>query len=164
MAEEKETSVSQQEKVDDSIDYIEAIKEIKQNSVAKSEYEKVKQEKKKLLDAFVKGEEYKVQEEKVDIDKLRKELYGKDCDRLNNLEYIEKTLKLRNALIEQGARDPFLPIGEKVDITQDQVDLAEKAATIFQECVDFAQGDSGIFTAELQRRTTEAMPAYKHKR
>ena len=40
-------SESGEENVNDSIDYIEAIKEMKQNSVSKESYEKVKQENKK---------------------------------------------------------------------------------------------------------------------
>ena len=42
-------SESGEENVNDSIDYIEAIKEMKQNSVSKESYEKVKQENKKLM-------------------------------------------------------------------------------------------------------------------
>ena len=43
---DNENSVSQQENVNDSTDYIEAIKEMKQNSVSKEAYEKLKAENK----------------------------------------------------------------------------------------------------------------------
>ena len=51
------TSVSQQTEVNDSIDYIEAIKEMKQNSVTRESYDKLKSENKQLLDALVNGKE-----------------------------------------------------------------------------------------------------------
>lgn len=155
---ENENSVSQQENVNDSTDYIEAIKEMKQNSVDRAAYDKLKSENKQLLDALVNGKEIDIKkEEPVDIAKLRKDLFNKD-GHMSNLEYISSALKLRDALIEKGERDPFLPYGEKVNLTADHYDKAEQVATVLKECVEFADGDSGIFTAELQRRTKDAMP------
>ena len=48
MEEKEVTSVSQQEEVNDSIDYIEAIKEIKQNSVDREAYNKLREENKQI--------------------------------------------------------------------------------------------------------------------
>ena len=56
MEEKDLTSVSQQEEVNDSIDYIEAIKEIKQNSVDREAYNKLREENKRLLNSLVNGE------------------------------------------------------------------------------------------------------------
>ena len=133
-------------------DYIQAINELKANTVDKSQYEKLKAENKKLLDSLVSGQTPDIDKpvEKPDINELRKKLFNTD-NNLSNLEYINTMLKLRNALIENGERDPFLPIGEKVEITADTVQKAENVANVLQDCVDFAEGDSGIFTAQLQR-------------
>ena len=133
-------------------DYIQAINELKANTVDKSQYEKLKAENKKLLDSLVSGQIIEAAKpvEKPDINELRKKLFNTD-NNLNNLEYVDNMLKLRNALIENGERDPFLPIGEKVEITADTVQKAEDVANVLQDCVDFAEGDSGIFTAQLQR-------------
>ena len=161
MAIENENSVSEQENVNDSIDYIEAIKEMKQNSVDRSVYDKLKSENKQLLDALVNGKEIEIsKEEPVDIAKLRKDLFNKD-GHMSNLEYVSTALKLRDALIEKGERDPFLPYGDKVTLTAEHYDKAEQVATVLKDCVEFADGDSGIFTAELQRRTKDVMPRYK---
>lgn len=149
---------TEQKKVEDGCDYIEALKEMKKNSVSREAFEKVKKENKQLLDALVQGKEIEIKkEEKADIGQLRKELYNSD-KQLSNLEYISKTLQLRDALIASGERDPFLPYGEKVTITADQIEKAEAVATVLKECVEFADGDSGIFSAELQRRTKDNMP------
>lgn len=160
----KQQSESEQENVNDGINYIEALKEMKQNSVSRESYDKLKSENKQLLDALVQGKEIELpKEEKLDVNELRKKLFNKDSY-LSNLEYVDTALKLRKALIENGERDPFLPYGDRVDTTAEHYAKAETVANVLQECVDFADGDSGIFTAELQRRTKEAIPAYARKR
>ena len=160
------TSVSQQttgSEVDNS-SYIEAIKEMKSNYVPKEKLAKLESENKQLLDALVNGKEIEVKQEvKVDVTELRKKLFNKDTQ-LSNLEYIETALQLRDALIESGERDPFLPSGEKVQLTAEHYDKAENVAQVLKDCVEFADGDSGIFTAELQRRTKDSMPSYRRGR
>lgn len=152
------TNVSQQENVDDNIDYIEAIKEMKQNLVDRSAFDKLKSENKKLLDALVNGQQIETpKEEKPDVTELRKKLFNKDGN-LSNLEYVDTALKLRNALIDAGERDPFLPYGDRVTVTAEMYDKAQAVADGLQECVDFADGDSGIFTAQLQRITKDVLP------
>lgn len=154
-------SESEQEKAVDGADYIKAIKEIKQNSVSREAYDKLKEENKNLLDSLVNGKEIDIpQEEKVDIESLRKKLFDRDSN-INNLEYITNALKLREELIKQGKPDPFLPAGTKTVVTDDEIDTAERVAKVLQECVDYADGDSTIFTNELQRRTVDTTPYLK---
>lgn len=160
---EQLNGVSQQENVNDSIDYIEAIREMKQNSVDRSTYDKLKSENQRLLDALVQGKEIEQEfkKEPVDINKLRKELFDSRDKNISNLDYVSNALKLRDALLEKGERDPFVPYGDKVTLTAEHFDKANMVAEVLRECVEFADGDSGIFTAELQRRTKETMPRYK---
>ena len=139
-------------------DYISAIKEIKQNSVTRESYDKLRSENKQLLDALVNGKDIDIKkEEPVDINQLRKDLFNRD-KQMSNLDYVSSALKLRSALIDAGERDPFLPYGEKVNITAEHYEKANQVATVLQECVDFADGDSGIFSAELQRHLKDSMP------
>ena len=154
-------SVSQQENGEmDNNSYIEAIKEMKKNYVPKDLFDKKEAENKQLLDALVNGKEITIEkEEPVDVKELRKKLFNKD-GQMSNLEYVSTALKLRDTLIENGERDPFLPYGDKVNVTAEHYDQAERVATVLKECVEFADGDSGIFTAELQRRTKDVMPRY----
>lgn len=156
------TSESTQEMSNDGVDYISAINELKQNSVDRKQYEKLQQENKRLLDALVDGKQIELpKKEEPNIPEMRKNLFGGD---LSNLEYVDTALKLRTALIEKGEPDPFLPVGDKVNLTQDTIDKAEHVANVLQECVDFADGDSGIFTAELQRRTVDSNPLMGRRR
>lgn len=147
---------SKQENVVSNDNYIEAIKEMKDNTVAKEDYLKLKAENKQLLDTIVRGEqreaEAQAQPVKVDIDELRNDLFNKD---LNNLEYITKSLQLRNELLEKGEKDPFVPFGKNILPTDEDIEKAEKVASVLQECVDIADGDSGVFTNELQRRLVD---------
>lgn len=153
MEEEKQTNVTGNEVVDNT-DYIAAIKELKENSVDRSKYEALKAENKKLLDSIVNGTEIAQQqtEEKKSVEELRKNYLKEDQ---TNLEYIENTLKLREALMAEGNPDPFLPIGNQILPTDEDIATANKVADVLQQCVDYAEGDSSVFTNELQRRIVD---------
>lgn len=143
---------------DGNEDYVQAIAELRRTTVPLDDYNKLREEKRQLINALASGktpEGLVPEEPTVSPDDLRKKLFGSGADALSNLEYVETALSLRDSLIEAGERDPFLPVGDKVQITSDTIDTAERVATVLRECVDFAQGDSGIFTAELQRRTKD---------
>lgn len=134
--------------------YIAAIEEMKANTVSRDAYNKLRNENKQLLDALVSGKEIPQEpQNKPTVDELRKKLFGGQD--MSNLEYVETALSLRDSLIEAGERDPFLPYGDKVDITSEQIDTAEKVAAGLKEMVDFAEGDSGVFSAEYQRRVKD---------
>ena len=150
---EKEINVSGTQVEDMTPDYLAAIKELKENSVDRSKYEELRAENKKLLDSIVNGTEVAVpHEEKKSIEELRAAYLKEDQ---SNLEYITNTLKLREALIAEGKPDPFLPIGEQILPTDEDVATAQKVADVLQECVDYAEGDSAVFTNELQRRLVD---------
>ena len=145
--------------VADNTDYIEAIQTLKQNSVDKAKYEALRLENKKLLDAVINGqpgqeEQVVVKHSKEQIDDLRNELFNSPRE-LNNLEFITKTMELREALMENGEPDPFLPVGKQISPTRDDIEGAEKVAQVYKECIDYAEGDSEVFTNELMRRTRD---------
>lgn len=138
------------------IDYINAINELKQNTVSKDQYDKLRAENKQLLDTLVNGGQLTQHPlaEKADIAALRQGLFERHD--LTNLEYCKRTLELRNALIEDGQQDPFLPVGSNVRIEDSDYVIAERVAGVMQECVDEANGDSALFTALLQNRLQES--------
>ena len=156
--EEKEVNLAETSAMEpDTGAYIDAIKSIKENSVSTEVYNQMKKERDELLNSIVTGTasfkpDEEPAEEPVDIAALREDIFNGDN---TNLQYVEKTLKLRNELIKRGERDPFLPWGKNINPTTDDMDKADKVAAILQDCVDIADGDSQIFTRELQRRTVE---------
>lgn len=151
----------------DNSAYIDAINEMKKNYVPKKKLDDAKAENKKLLDALVSGKQLELPDEKQQgpsIQDLRNKLFKKDND-ITNLEYVKTALDLRAALIEAGERDPFLPVGDQVTLTAQHYEKAEAIADGLQHCVDFADGDSGVFTAEYQRVTKDpALPGLAAKR
>lgn len=152
MSDEK-TNVTGTEVEDMTPDYLAAINELKQNSVDRSKYEELRAENKKLLDSIVNGTEVaQPVEEKKSVEELRAAYLKEDQ---SNLEYITNALKLREALMAEGKPDPFLPIGEQILPTDEDVATANKVASVLQECVDYAEGDSNVFTNELQRRLVD---------
>ena len=158
MLEEEKVSVTGTVE-DNTQDYLAAIKELKQNSVDRSEYDKLRAENNRLIDAVVNGqpgqeEQVVVKHSKEQIDDLRNDLFNSPRE-LTNLEFITKTMELREALMENGEPDPFLPVGKQISPTRDDLEGAEKVAQVYRECIDYAEGDSEVFTNELMRRTRD---------
>ena len=158
MLEEEKVSVTGTVE-DNTQDYLAAIKELKENSVNRSEYEKLRAENKKLIDAVVNGqpgqeEQVVVKHSREQIDGLRNDLFNSPRE-LTNLEFITKTMELREALMENGEPDPFLPVGKQISPTRDDIEGAEKVAQVYKECIEYAEGDSEVFTNELMRRTRD---------
>lgn len=151
---EQETMRTEEEVVDNT-DYIEAIKDLKQNSVDRSKYDALKAENKKLLDSLVNGQVVEISKEAQpkDLQELRDKVF-KD-ENQTNLDYITNVLNLRNELLERGYEDPFVPQGSQINATQADYDRANKVATILQEMVDTADGDPNVFLNEYQRRVKD---------
>ena len=143
---------------DNTNDYIDQIKKLKESSVSKDDYNKLKADNKKLIDALANGTQMDVVESKTStadkINELRSKLFSKRSN-LNNLEYCDTALQLREALIENGDRDPFLPFGHNVIATESDIETANRVANVMKDCIEYADGDSDIFTNELQRRTVD---------
>lgn len=154
MTDEEKKTVETGAVDDPQQDYLEAIKNLKQNTVDKAKYEQSEAERKRLLNMVVNGQTVDVPEEPKhrEINVIRNELFNKEH---NNLDYVKLSLELRNALIAEGQPDPFLPYGRQISPTREDEEIAEKVAQVYQECVDFAEGDSELFTNELMRRTKD---------
>ena len=152
------------ETLDNEQDYIQAIKDLKENTVSKDQYLKLKQENKKLIQSLVEGtgEASGAPAPKVDVDQLRKDLFKQNSS-MTNLAYVDKALQLREALIERGEKDPFLPWGKNISPTDADITTANKVASVLQDCVDYADGDASVFQSELQR-VIEDTPAIMRRR
>ena len=140
-------------------DYIAEIQKLKASTVSIDDYNRLKNDNKKLINALATGEGVATAapEPEKNINELRNKLL-KDGSNLNNLEYVQAAVELRDALIAQGQRDPFLPYGEGVLPTAEDIECANRVASVYKECIEYADGDPDIFTSELQRRTVDAGP------
>ena len=155
MEEEKKAVSGTDSQIDTNQDYISALNEMKKNTVSKEAYDKLRADNKKLLDTIVSGQSLEQTEvkEEVDVDALRKELFGKSRRDLSNLEYVDKALQLRKALMEKGEQDPFvMKAGRTSSPEAEDFKKAERVASVLQECVDIADGNDSVFDNEFQRR------------
>lgn len=154
-------SESSEDVVDSSQDFIDTINTLKATTVSKEMYDKVREENRQLLNSLVNNQPFVNENQPTEnpaetIKSLREELYG-DVD-LTNLAYVEKTLELRDLLMQQGEPDPFCPTGKNIVATEEDLRTAQRVAEALRQCVDYAQGDSEAFTNELQRITVDTGP------
>ena len=136
-------------------EYINQIKDLKERTVSREEYERIKNDNKKLAKALINGTGANIPgitkpEEKPDLDDLRKKLFTKKSK--NDLEYFTNLLALRDGVMADGQPDPFLPINREFRATaQDEAD-AERIATQIKEAIEYADGDPAVFSNDLRRR------------
>lgn len=139
------------ENVTDNSEYIETIKRLKENSVSKEEYEKLKAENKQILNAYINDIKPETEEKKETVEELQGDLSDlkKDLARaqeagMSNLEYVSKALKYRETAMKLGLQDPFVP-NSPLGPDDNDFKTAQKVADKLQECVDQANGNPAVF-------------------
>ena len=155
----------QNEQTNEYQTYIAEIQNLKENTVSKDQYEKKCAGNRKLIQALANGTPLRgagQEPPKPSIEGLRNNLAN--GDQLSNLEYVQTVLDLRNSLIEKGEQDPFVPQGANVKPEATDWATAQRVADAFQSCIDYADGDSEIFTTELMRITKDSAPIYGKRR
>lgn len=136
-------------------EYINQINDLKERTVSREEYERIKNDNKELAKALINGTGANIPgitkpENKPDLDDLRKKLFTKKSK--NDLEYFTNLLALRDGVMADGQPDPFLPINREFRATaQDEAD-AERIATQIKEAIEYADGDPAVFSNDLRRR------------
>ena len=139
---------------DNTPDYISEIQRLRETTVSKEDYNKLKADNKKLITALSNGTtiEGKVEPKVEPIEKiqnLRKELFGSESNSMNDLEMVSKMLELRKEIIDNGGTDPFLPKGHKVRITDNDKECANRVARVLTECVEDAEGSNRRFMSNV---------------
>lgn len=99
----KQAETSSEESIDK---YLDEIKKLKDTTVSKDEYLKLREENKKLFKAMVEEREPEVVESKQTIDELRHKLIKAADLNLSNREYVQTMVDLRDAIIERDGYDP----------------------------------------------------------
>lgn len=152
-------------------DYIEAIKKLKENTVEKEKYEELEAENKKLLQALIDGEQIEVEGngEQTDINEkikqLHKEMFVDDFQG-TDLDYCQKALELRKAVMERDGEDAdiFLPRGHNVMISDNDREASKRVAEKMQEAIDNAQGSNKVFIALLSNEIVDDLRPTARKR
>lgn len=131
--------------------YLEQIKNLKENTVSKELYEKALAENKKLLSDYVNGT-VAVENPEVQVT-LEQARLAYQQPGMNNLDQAKATLQLRKKMMENGLGDPFLANG--VDPTVQDITDAQQVADFLESCIETAQGDAAVFQAEFYRGLQE---------
>ena len=136
---------------DGAQDYIDTINELKNNSVPKDKYDRILQENKRLLKSIANGEGIEVQAPKTPtIEETVAPLADRENQMLS-LEFAEKSLAFRDAVMAKGKRDPYLPQGEDITLTAQNYETAQKMADALKHCIEVADGDEAVFLNEWNR-------------
>lgn len=133
-------------------DYLEAIQNLKDNTVSKEQYEKLRAENKKLLNAVLNDQKADNKEEPVetveqlqnDLRKIKSELANAQEKGMSNLEFTSKALKYREKAMKLGLQDPFVP-NTPTGPEENDFRSAERVAEVLQKCVDEAKGNPATF-------------------
>ena len=142
----------------DNTDYIEALKDLKQNSVNKDKYDALKSENKKLLEALVNGQQVEVQPEGSKLES-RDTYYKKykENNFPNDLEYWDNFLKLREATIKEYGQDPCVtgsygltPEGVKQDPAYGEAETIEEQMDIIKGFIEESEGNPIVFETLMQ--------------
>lgn len=153
---DEEKVVSGGDVADNSTDYIETIKTLKENTVSKEQFLKLKEENKKLLNAWANGQGNPNGEStpapKKDIKELKEHLM---TDGISNLDYVSTALELRERILEEQGIDTFLPNATTYVASDADISAANKVAKELQDMVDIADGNADIFNNEFQRRVAD---------
>lgn len=157
MNEQEQQTQEQQTQEQDNSNYIEAIRDLKANTVPKEKYDKLANENRELLNSLINGGQVTTvaAPDTKSIDELRKELFSPKRD-LSNLDYVTKTLELRKRVLDETGEDCFIPKDKQNDMVA--ITRSQQIADIYQDCIDFADGNNERFTAELSRRMVENVP------
>ena len=155
--EEKEQieSVSGQTGGEDTASLIEAINTMKKTTVPRGDYEKLMETNRQLASAIVNGtampdvQHQEEEKQATDVNALRKTLMS--TEGISNRKYAETVLELRDALIDAGQPDPFLPMGEGVSPTETERNNSNALAETLRYCVEQADGDDMAFDAAFAR-------------
>lgn len=156
-----EELTTQQNTIEDTNQmYIDEINNLKASTVSREKYDKLMQENKNLLTSLVNGNPTSTEEEPTyrTAAEIRPELRKE----MTNLDFCKTALELREAVLREEGKDIFVGRGHDIVPTNESYESAEKVATVMQECIEYANGDSQVFTNELMRRTNDInLPRYR---
>ena len=136
------------------------VEKMKKETVPLDKYTKALEENKALVNQIINGgsgdeeNHQEVMYTDEELNKLNEELFGSDNCELTNLDYVTKALALRDGILQKsgGKVDIFVGTHNQFEPSQEDYYRAENTAETYRECIEYAKGDSQLFTQEIQRR------------
>lgn len=136
--------------------YLDTINELKNNTVSKEDYYKLKDENKTLLNSIMDGTATASAEAaSPTAQELRNKLFGKDHEKLSDIEYIESLCDLRDILLKETGTDFMAPTGTQYAADYNDLQTSNKVYNGFRHCLQVADGNEEIFSQEISRITND---------
>lgn len=143
----------EEENAMDADSYIEALKKMKETTVSKDEYDRLKIENRKLLNSLANGEyqEQSKQEEKIPTREECYKAYRKN-DFKSDLDYWKNMCELRKATINEYGLDPTVtgsygvtPTGERLESEYGEAEAMENQFEIIESIIEASEGNPRTF-------------------
>lgn len=163
LQQENLTSESGEDVTPSGVDYIQAIRNLQANTVSKTDYAKLQEENKKLLQSLINGETMeapKVPGEDIDPNEVVKHI-TQNLETGSSMQMCEDLLKLVDYDKAHGNVHPFISLNNKSP-EQADIDKAEKVEQYLRDCLEYADGDKYLFAQELTRNMVD-IPFIKKK-
>ena len=134
---------------DNDLDLLEEIKNLKENTVSKEDYNKQVEKNKALMKQIINGGGTKVEaEDTVDLGEIRKAIFEKGED-MSNRDFWKNVLALRKERLEKEGVDVFLPKGRKTRYTRDDLESAQKVAEVIGQLIKDTEDNPLLFNTLL---------------
>jgi len=144
--------------------YLDTINDLRSTTVSKNEFQKLKDENSMLLKSIMTGNTSTATAvEKPSAQELRNKLYGPDCEKLSDLEYVTLTCDLRDILLEEEGIDYLAPTGTQYTADANDFATANKLYNGFRYCIERADGDDRRFINELDMIMKESAVGVMNK-
>lgn len=145
------------ENIVDNADYIDALKELKANSVDKDKYEALKSENKRLLEAIVNGDDIEI-EKKEDLKSAYEYCKNYQENKFStDLDYWTNIVNLRKATIAEHGNDPCVTgsygldkDGNHVEPSYGEPEAVEEQFKIIEDLIEQADGNPATFKLLMQ--------------
>lgn len=147
--------------------YLDELNKLKANTVKKEDFDKIKAERDKLIQAAAErtfspsGEddeaakaakdEAKAKARRERISELSK-FFQKRDENVTNLQYAKNALELRDLVLEETDNKDDIFVNPNASPTNESYEHAERTADVLKQCVEIADGDPALFTTALQSR------------
>lgn len=151
MADIETTTIPAEEGANENLAYIKAIQELRDSTVDKKLYNRLKEERDTLIQSMANGETFATAEatQERTLAECREAFMTKTT---SQCEFMEKVLALREAALREGEPDPNVAFGHHLTPTPYDYQRAQEIADICREVLDYADGDDKVFINEITRR------------
>lgn len=143
------TNENENEMVNDNQQYIDAINEMRKNSISKDKYDKLLEENKQLINALKEGNQVELvnpDENKPSLQELAEKLCSENFEP-TNAEGWKTALEFRKAMIDAGFRDPFLPNSRNYTYKEEDSARSQLISDTLEKMIDDSQGNPDMFNA-----------------